>query len=372
VTSLINHQNKRYLFLDGFRGIAVLWILLHHLFVFIYLKPVLGGLFDPLAKIAFVGQFGVDMFFVISGFLITGLLIKEMDAGKVDVKRFYCRRFFKIVPQYLLAVNIGMVITFIFNIPRFDGVVELNPINYWRYFIFIQNYAPLAQMSILAHTWTISVEEQFYFVFPLLLLLICAGVPKSQYRRKVLMLICILLIIIGNGWRYIFLNFIPHQSFAYQETHFHFDGLVLGILIKLSESYLSKIRGVAKHAVSLACFTVGVLIYLRFILNGVRIEDWPTLGLAYLAPGLIIISALMDFNPVQYFAENSALRWVGRMSYGIYLWHYIVLFLILPYVHQLGKSTASIAYLSMAIFAGFLSTVTIERYFLSLRDKYIP
>lgn len=222
----MNHQNTRYLFLDGFRGIAVLWILLHHLFVFIYLKQFLGVLFEPMSKFAFVGQFGVDMFFVISGFLITGLLIKELDEGRVNIKRFYCRRFFKIVPQYLLAVNIGLIITFIYNIPRYDGVQGLSAIHYWRYFLFIQNYAMMSQMSILAHTWTISVEEQFYFIFPLLLLLISTMVVKSQYRRKVLMVICVLLIILGNGWRYIYLTFIPYQLFAYQETHFHFDGLV--------------------------------------------------------------------------------------------------------------------------------------------------
>ncbi len=91
-------SKKYYLFLDGFRAIAVLWVILSHILIFFDLSPNLGVLFIPFVKIAAVGVFGVDIFFVISGFLITGLLLEDLDSGKIRIKKFYFRRFLKIVP----------------------------------------------------------------------------------------------------------------------------------------------------------------------------------------------------------------------------------------------------------------------------------
>ena len=85
---------ERYLFIDGWRGIAILWVVLHHSHPFLanhWVEKIIR-------YIAYSGRLGVDMFFVTSGFLITGLLIQDFDREQVRVGRFYARRFFKIFP----------------------------------------------------------------------------------------------------------------------------------------------------------------------------------------------------------------------------------------------------------------------------------
>jgi len=366
-------SRKYYLFLDGFRGIAVLGVIFGHIFGFFDLHAILGALFVPFSKLAAVGTFGVDMFFVISGFLITGLLLDDLENGKIRIKRFYFRRFLKIIPQYTLTVIAGLILMLVYHIQGFGQAENYNPFhNIWINFVFLQNYYDSIQLPTLAHLWTIAVEEQFYFIYPLILISISLLLKGSYQRRVVLTAICIILLIIGNLCRYDEISAIfrlKGGTFAFQKTHFHFDGLVFGILIKLIEPYLYRINGTLKKLFSFACFIGALAIYLMFIVNGVNVFFWPTFGLAYLAPGLLIISALIDESSfIKYFEENQALRWVGRSSYGIYLWHYILLFFFLANCKQPILLNVIITYVITTILIGFLSTVTVERYFLSFRS----
>ena len=362
---------KYYLFLDGFRGIAVFWIILHHVFVFFDPKTVLGPLFAPLSKFAAVGVFGVDMFFVISGFLITGLLLEDLNKGKIRFKRFYSRRFLKIIPQYVLIVILGLILMLVYSPGVFGVSEQYHPLEHiWIYFVFIQNYFT-SQLPALAHLWTLAVEEQFYAVYPLLLLGVSLLLKDPHEKRVLLITICLLLMIMGNLSRYDQLAEIlrSHKTFFFfQETHFHFDGLVFGILIKLIEPYLSGMIGIARKILSWGCLISSLGIYYIFIQKGIDVMFWPTLGLAYLAPGLLLISALTDdLGLVQHTTGNQAFRWVGRSSYAIYLWHYILIFLFLENFKKPVVLNVILAYIAITVFVGFLSTVTIERYFLNFR-----
>lgn len=149
---------KYYPFLDGFRAVAIIWVLFYHVNKFFELDRIWGALAGtPLLKIINSGFLGVDIFFVISGFLITGLLIRDLN-GKVRVKRFYSRRFFKIIPHYFAAVFVGLIITGIFS-PKF--LFDLRTI--LGYFFFYNNYLP--RIPILSHMWSIAIEEHFLFCF---------------------------------------------------------------------------------------------------------------------------------------------------------------------------------------------------------------
>src|SRR3989338_1457107 len=124
-----NQGKERYLFIDGLRGVAIIWVILHHS------HPFLGfhWLEVIIRKVVLLGQWGVDLFFVTSGFIITGLLIRDFD-GHIRVGRFYARRFFKIVPPYILL----LLFSFYIN-PRYDhGSYPLS--TYAGYFLFLQNY----------------------------------------------------------------------------------------------------------------------------------------------------------------------------------------------------------------------------------------
>ena len=118
-------HSKRYDFLDGLRGVAVLWVMAHHFLYGFDARPAFvqtvlffkthnwnwaaqlsSDIFNNVyVRLTFFGNYGVDLFFVISGFLITGLLLEFLDK-KVDIKRFYIRRFFKIIPHYYFVVAV--------------------------------------------------------------------------------------------------------------------------------------------------------------------------------------------------------------------------------------------------------------------------
>src|SRR3989338_8962393 len=129
-----------YPFLDTFRGIAVLWVLLHHISIFFDLKLLMGKWHALVAPFAAVGYLWVDMFFVISGFLITGLLLDDLDS-RVRLKRFYVRRFFKIVPQYFLAVVVGLWLSYGFEPYFVRGLRSVDPLALpASYFLLFPNY----------------------------------------------------------------------------------------------------------------------------------------------------------------------------------------------------------------------------------------
>ena len=129
-----------YPFLDTFRGIAVLWVLVHHIKLFFDVEMWLRSYYVWFYKVANIGYLGVDMFFVISGFLITGVLLPGFDQD-IQVKRFYIRRGFKILPQYWLALGLGLFLSY--GLPQFYVCVVSNydkEAVVWSYFLFLQNF----------------------------------------------------------------------------------------------------------------------------------------------------------------------------------------------------------------------------------------
>src|SRR5271156_911680 len=138
-------RNKR---LDVLRCVAILLVLFHHSAV--------------LPSISRVGYVGVDMFFVLSGFLISGLLYREYEKrGAISFKRFFIRRGLKIYPAFYVM----LLVTFIVQLAagKLSGWGA-----YAREILFVQNYKP----AIWLHCWSLGVEEHFYILLPILLLLL--------------------------------------------------------------------------------------------------------------------------------------------------------------------------------------------------------
>src|SRR5258706_1817958 len=173
--------NKKYYypFMDTFRGVAVFWVILHHVYVFFFLDQILGRYQNAFAAFARVGFLGVDMFFVISGFLITGLLIDDLDSN-IRKQHFYIRRCFKILPQYFALVAVGIGISYCLSPFDIKSISSQDPNAYiFTYFLFFQNYA--TQIPVLAHTWSLAIEEHFYFFYPLFLTAVTCVVQKKEH-----------------------------------------------------------------------------------------------------------------------------------------------------------------------------------------------
>ena len=231
-------ENKNYYpFLDGFRGLAVLWVILHHANSHLNWELLPEIPFQTFKKLAYVGFLGVDVFFVISGFLITGLLIEDFNKGKIRLKRFYLRRAFKIIPQYFFILFIGLGLTA--SIPVYRA--ELHN-TFWilSQFVFLQNYC--SALTILAHTWSLAIEEHFYLFYPLALKAICKFFPRPETRYKILLSVCLALILAFNALRRFsvgpdFLSRFFHVTQYFHTTFYRADSLVMGCLFKLLEPY---------------------------------------------------------------------------------------------------------------------------------------
>ncbi|RWR29838.1 acyltransferase [Sinirhodobacter populi] len=143
--------------LDGLRFFAILAVLFVH-------TPPLANMLAPYSRIFTRGFLGVDFFFVISGFLITTLLLREEDRkGRISLRGFYWRRALRILPLFLLVVT--MVGGYYVLVKREAGTAELWPF----YYVFLSNFLS-HHIPTLSPTWSLAVEEQYYMLWPLLLI----------------------------------------------------------------------------------------------------------------------------------------------------------------------------------------------------------
>jgi peptidoglycan/LPS O-acetylase OafA/YrhL len=182
LNSLLNPPADHVSVVDGIRAIAVLIVIASHMiFTTQFFVPDASNQFSELpvwAQWPVQGFLGVDMFFVISGFLIGSILFAEYKKTEdVNLKRFFYRRFLRLMPLYWLALALSAFMVSLNGgdeIVRYVNVdVAKNVGEIWKNLLYINNlYPPDEQFGAMSHSWSLAVEEQFYFLFPLILLLI--------------------------------------------------------------------------------------------------------------------------------------------------------------------------------------------------------
>ncbi len=296
------------------------------------------------------GFFGVDVFFVLSGFLITGLLVAEFRrSAHIGLKRFWGHRVRRLVPA-LLAMLVGVALYGVFLAPpdtlgqlRSDGVATLLYGNNWNQVVGNQGYfAALNTPRPLLHTWSLSIEEQFYLVWPLVVL----GVLHLTRSRRVLLAVCT----VGAVASAVAMSLLFHggagESRVYFGTDTRAQGLLIGgaLAVLLSQPllpgrsratlpaddsftrplHLSPPARVSMVAVGVAGLA-GVLALSVFdnsattwIYHG---------GFALVAVATAAVIACVALVPDCWLARGLSLRpvrYIGAISYGLYLWHWPV------------------------------------------------
>jgi len=307
--------------LDGLRGLAVLLVVVAHVFpvsqLFAYYK-------GP-AILLSIGSTGVDLFFVLSGFLITGILC-ESKGSQHYFKSFYVRRVLRIFPLYyaLLAVFIGG--TFVPALENLWG-----PGNRWPYWIYLSNFYPefaVAPHSFLLVCWSLAIEEQYYLVWP--------WVVRSLQIRGLILAAAILFV---GSWVLRIILYGPNSDHLYHFTFTHLDGIALGSLIRLlhinGHGLLFARRVFPYLLMTVICFWL----YAGLDVTSIdRVFYAPAMvqfgwGLTTLMYGALLIVALNG----RAFEIPFLMRW-GKYSYAIYLTHLIVFWFIHGTLRALTKT----------------------------------
>jgi len=214
--SLLTNENENHFrIIDSLRSLSFHWVFWFHVIYILKLfipEDQMEEYFQATSVLTFFwrGPLAVDVFFVISGFLITMLMIFEnQKKGRVDVPRFYMRRFLRLMPVYFVA----MLIIYVGYLPQFVKVQPDNTSNIWANIFYINNFLPYSKQFML-WSWSLAVEEQFYLLFPFLFVLLL------KVRKMVYPLLAAL-IVLSFGIR--FFLFEPHTLNGSLEEHYLLD-----------------------------------------------------------------------------------------------------------------------------------------------------
>ncbi len=301
------HQKQYFPTLDGWRGLSVIGVILFHgRFGFFKSDSLLWRLSSH-------GDIGVDVFFAISGFLICGLLLNEYERnGGIDLRRFYIRRCFRILPPYYAAVA-GIAALSVF------GAIRVNYSDLPSCLLLYRNYRLLgvneAGGFYTAHFWSLAIEEHFYLVWPMLLI---AVKPRRLGR------VAFLLAMAVAAWRAFEGHFelfptilIPSNLLA--RTDAKVDALLWGCIAAIYfpaiKRYVEGIRFTQLWLPILAILLVVEALHVPGLLV------WQ----AALLPALVLSTVIQPNNMLGRVLEWQPMRWVGTISYSLYLWQEIFL-----------------------------------------------
>lgn len=338
--------------LQGMRAFAVLAVFADHLFGWPH-----GG---------FVG---VDVFFVLSGFFITGLLISERThAGKISFRNFYVRRVRRIIPSAVLVIVVTVVASsLLLTATRakdalIDGLWAAIFLSNWRFErVGTDYFAQGTPDSPLLHYWSLSIEEQFYFVWPLLLLGLFAltrrySKPGKRYpARRQLWIASFMACICTASFVWACVQFVPNPAGAYFSTLTRVWELGVGALLAIGAPMLARIPGPIRPALSYIGFA-GAASSLFVVTPEVAFPG-PWAALPVLSTALVIAAFVGGEVRAVPHLTNRVAQYFGEVSYTLYLWHWPVIILlaaILP--------TDFLYYLAVVALAMGLTAVTYHFY----------
>ena len=278
------------------------------------------------------GYVGVTIFFVLSGFLITHLLVQEfVTSRRIGLGAFYTRRAVRLLPALLLCVVILVAISVSLHFPRHEIVVAALAVGAYI-FNFVAEHRPISQplgVSGWGHLWSLSVEEQFYLVVPIVLLVLL-----RRFSQRTVMWSLTVGAVAVSAWR-------THlwwggASFfrLYLMTDTRVDALLIGAALALAmRNYPAVVRTAARHPEVLLVGIVSLIVLADF---GSSAEPDGSPGWL-LGPGMLVVSLIsasliivavsvrVDDGRLARLLNNKIVSALGRRSYGIYLYHYPIL-----------------------------------------------
>jgi peptidoglycan/LPS O-acetylase OafA/YrhL len=310
--------------LDGLRALAVLAVMAYHFGI----RALRGGLF------------GVDLFFVLSGFLITTLLLREFHgADRIDFGGFYARRVRRLFPALmviLIAVTIYAQVThpfpFIADEMRKDSFASLFYVaNWWFAYADLSYFAQFGAPLPLRHVWSLAVEEQWYLVWPVVLLVL---LRVSKRNLSVVLGVVVALALASAAWMSHLVEPFSDPSRAYYGTDTRAHTLLVGAgLAIVLHRWPVRRTGAVSRAVQVG--GAGALVGCVWVFTSIEGFDQRLYRggfLLFAIAGAFVVGGIMvdERGPLARLLSIPPLPWIGRLSYGLYLWHWPIAVWINP------------------------------------------
>ena len=319
--------------INALRAIAVISVLLYHLRI-----PFISG-----------GFAGVDIFFVISGYLMTRIIFDGLDNNNFSILNFWGKRMKRIVPALIVMVLVVSVVGFFFYLPNEYKTNESNATSsllfysnflYWKHSGYFDS---ASENNIFLHTWSLSVEWQFYLLYPLVIW----GLNKFVKNRKIVLIIIASSILLLYIFSVLLTYTSPVASF-YLLPPRTWELLLGGMAFLLEEKVAVK-----NKYISISSYLI-VFLSIFFLDNSYR---WPGIYtmIPVAATFLIILQNQNNFKIL----SNGIVQFLGRISYSVYLWHWPLIVFAQYMGYQLGTLTI-ISLIALSILFGFISYYYIE------------
>jgi peptidoglycan/LPS O-acetylase OafA/YrhL len=368
--------------LDGLRFISISFVVIHHLFTFknyygltSFNSPVIGS----------IGYYGIQFFFAGSGFLITYLLLSEYNKyGKISLKSFYIRRILRIWPAYYLLIFLALVVFLqfsFFHIPFLtDGYLASDfKKGNLLYFSFLPHIVPFYYPTtpFVHQTYTIGIEEQFYFIWGFLFFL------AAKYVKWIFLIVLISAPILNFFHSYFYESYIQSNPKGVEKYFF------------MAVTFIKYSR--------FSTFAIGSLFAVAFFLKKRWINVFKSIYTQIAVYTILVISIIFDFS-IPYFRDeyiaiimlsvflianfknesllNYDVKWLsflGKISYGIYLFHIFAIVIAIKictlFFHfKMNNYWQMLVLIVMTMFLailfGLISYFTVEKYFLNLKSRF--
>jgi peptidoglycan/LPS O-acetylase OafA/YrhL len=356
--SIYQRRASNFAPIDGIRALSIILVLVYHTFL-VYdianpnetvasIMAHLGGIWTW----AWNGDKGVDVFFVMSGFLISGILLKQYSKeGHLNLKNFYIRRYLRLTPAYYFMLTVYWLLS------------ANNSHNIWANYLYVSNFLPYENQAA-GWTWSLAVEEQFYFIYPLILMvvlkwtkhlgIILLGLLAASIAVNTLIVLNDpLLRTTPSSVIYSYGDFYHHFfTKLYDDLYTRFGGLVVGCLAAYAIHYhKEKLTLVANSPFGVMMTIFGVSLIVFFMMFPVFSHEYDanqTLHVLYYifnhtlfaaGVGVLIIAMLLQQHRIA-----SAFRWffslpfwfpIASLSYSLYLIHLVVMVIVIPAILHL-------------------------------------
>jgi len=367
----LNSNVRNKLFgLDHLRALAIILVFFFHYQILSLGNP---QWLPPLAKF---GWTGVDLFFVLSGFLISSQLFSEIKKGKgISFVNFFRKRFFRIIPAFIVVLLIY------FWFPAFHEKESLPPI--WRFLTFTQNFGlNIKDHGTFSHFWSLCVEEHFYFLLPITLILLQRTNSLKKSYWIIIVLFLFGFIIRNYSWANFYLpkigdedSWIYWYKYIYYPTYNRLDGLLIGVSIAGIYNFLPvfwhKISRYGNQFILLSLLVLTGAYFLCYTENSyaASIFGFPVVALGY---GFMVLGAI---SPTSFLYKwNSKITtFIATLSYSIYLTHkgiiHIVQHLFVNLHIGANSSLMLLICMLFCILGALVLNITVEKPFMKLRGR---